>query len=77
MIFDVKMKDFRRKARMVAGGHMTETPKCMTYLSVVACDSVHIALTLASLNGLEVKAGDIMNAYITAPCEEKVWTALG
>ena len=71
------MEDFRRKARMVAGGHMTETPKCMTYSSVVARDTVRIALTLASLNGLEVKAGDIMNAYITAPCEEKVWTVLG
>ena len=55
---------------MVAGGHMTETPKCMTYSSVVARDTVRIALTLASLNGLEVKAGDIMNVYITAPCEE-------
>ena len=35
LIFDVKMEDFRRKARLVAGGHMTETPKCMTYSSVV------------------------------------------
>jgi len=77
MIFDVKMEDFRRKARMVAGGHMTETPKCMTYSSVVARDTVRIALTLAALNGLEVKAGDVMNAYITAPIEEKVWTVLG
>ena len=35
LIFDVKMEDFRRKARLVAGGHMTEAPKCMTYSSVV------------------------------------------
>ena len=35
LIFDVKMEDFRRKARLVAGGNMTETPKCMTYSSVV------------------------------------------
>ena len=35
MIFDVIMEGFRRKARIVAGGHMTETPKCMTYSSVV------------------------------------------
>ena len=32
---------------------------------------------LRGRNDLEVKAGDIMNAYITAPCEEKVWTVLG
>lgn len=34
IIFDVKM-DFTRKARFVAGGHTTETPSSLTYLSVV------------------------------------------
>jgi hypothetical protein len=28
MIFDVKMEDFRCKARFVASGHTTETPTC-------------------------------------------------
>jgi hypothetical protein len=32
---------------------------------------------LAALNDLQVKAGDVLNAYITAPCKEKVWTVLG
>jgi hypothetical protein len=36
MIFDVKMEDFRRKARFVAGGHTTDTPHTMTYTSVVS-----------------------------------------
>ena len=67
MIFDVKMEDFRRKARLVAGGHMTETPKCMTYSSVVSRDTVRIAMTLAALNELDVKAGNAMNVYVTAP----------
>ena len=49
----------------------------MTYSSVVARDSVHIALTLAALNGREVKAGDVTNAYVTAPVKEKIWTTLG
>ena len=35
-----------------------------------------IALTIAGLNDLEVKAGDIMNAYLTAPITEKVWTVI-
>jgi hypothetical protein len=26
MVFDIKMEDFRRKARLVAGGHMTGAP---------------------------------------------------
>ncbi len=31
MIFDIKMEDFRRKARLVAGGHMTKAPATITY----------------------------------------------
>ena len=42
IIFDVKM-DFTRKARFVAGGHMTETPPSITYSSVVSRESVKIA----------------------------------
>ena len=77
MIYDVKMEGFRRKARLVAGGHMTTAPSAVTYASVVSRESVRIALTLAALNEHEVKCGDMMNAYITAPVKEKVWTFLG
>jgi hypothetical protein len=77
MIFDIKLDGFRRKARMVAGGHMTEAPAVLTYCSVVSRESVRIALTMAALNDLEVKSSDIMNAYLTSPCEEQVWTILG
>jgi hypothetical protein len=31
MIFDVKMEDFKRKARLVAGGHRTKAPATITY----------------------------------------------
>ena len=77
MIFDVKMEDFKRKARFVAGGHMTDTPSTLTYASVVSRESVRIALTIAALNDLEVKSADIQNAYITAPNKEKIWTICG
>ena len=41
IIFDIKMEEnFRRKARMVAGGHETTTPSSLTYSSVVSRDSV-------------------------------------
>jgi hypothetical protein len=72
MIFDVKM-DFARKARFVAGGHMTEAPSGITYSSVVSRDSVRLAFLYAGLNNLEVMACDIGNAYLNAPCREKVW----
>ena len=73
MIFDIKMgENFRRKARLVAGGHTTETPSSLTYSSVVSRDSVRIAFTIAALNQLKVHACDIQNAYLTAPCREKI-----
>ena len=34
-------------------------------------------LMLAALNDLDVQCGDVMNAYITAPVREKIWTVLG
>lgn len=77
MVFDIKMEDFKRKARLVAGGHKTEAPATITYASVVSRETVRIALMLAALNDLQVKAGDVLNAYITAPVKEKVWTILG
>jgi hypothetical protein len=78
MIFDVKMgENFRRKARLVGGGHMTVAPASITYSSVVSRDSVRIALTVAALNGLDILACDIQNAYLTAKCREKIWTVAG
>ena len=78
MIFDIKFgENFRRKARLVAGGHMTETPTTITYSSVVSRDSVRIALTIAPLNGLQVMSCDIQNAYLTADCRERIWTYAG
>jgi hypothetical protein len=61
----------------VAGGHLTQAPATITYASVVSHETVRLALTFASLNDLEVKVGDVLNAYITAPVMEKVWTILG
>jgi len=86
MIFDVKLDSFCRKARLVAGGHQTEPPaSVLTYTSVVSRENIQIALniaalndfTIAVLNDLLVKLSDIQNAYLTAPCAEKVFTMLG
>ncbi len=77
MIFDVKTEDFRQKARLVAGSHLTQAPATITYASVVSRETVRLALTFASLNDLKVKVGDVLSAYIIAPVMEKVWTILG
>ncbi len=44
---------------------------------MVSRETVHLALTIATLNDLEVKVGDVLITYITAPVKEKVWTFLG
>ena len=78
MIFDIKMDGkFTRKARLVADGHKTKAPSSITYSSVVSRDSVRIAFMIASLNDLQVFACDIGNAYLNAPCREKLWTIAG
>jgi Reverse transcriptase (RNA-dependent DNA polymerase) len=77
MVFDVKMDNFKYKARLVAGGHTTETPSHLTYASVVSRESVRIAPTMAALHDLQVKAGDIQNAYLTAPPDEKMAVICG
>ena len=78
MIFDVKLgENFRRKARLVGGGHTTTAPASITYSSVVSRDSVRIALTIAVLNDLDILACDIQNAYLTALCRENIWTRAG
>ena len=39
MIFDIKMENFRHKARLVARGHMTKAPATITYASIMSRDS--------------------------------------
>ena len=69
-IWDVKIDSFKIKFRLVAGGHMAEAPALITYVSVFSRDSVLIALTIYALHDLEVKAPNIMNAYLCAPNAE-------
>jgi len=56
---------------------MVEATSFLTYASVVSRDTVRIALTMAALHDLDVKAADVQNAYLTAPTSEKVWTICG
>ena len=67
MIYDIKM-DFARKARLVAEGCRTLNPVTSTYVGVVSRESVRIAFTYAALNGLDVWAADVQNAFLQAPC---------
>jgi Reverse transcriptase (RNA-dependent DNA polymerase) len=76
IVFDIKM-DFTRKARYVAGGHVTDPPSTQTYASVVSRDSICIAFLIAALNDLDIMSADIQGAYLNAPCRERVHTICG
>lgn len=76
MIFDIKL-DFTYKVRWVLDGHRTSDVSGSTYAGVVSRESVRIALTYATLNGLDVCAGDIRNAYIQAPSSQKDYIICG
>jgi len=79
MIFDVKMDGkFTRKARFVANGSKTESvPSHLTYSSVVTRESVRIAFLYAALNNIDILGCDVGNAYLNAPCQEKIWVKAG
>ena len=78
MILNIKLgENLRRKARLVGGGHHTVAPASITYSSVVSRDFVRIALAVAAMNDLDILACNIQNAYLTAKCQEKIWTIAG
>ena len=69
--------DFTRKARWVKDGHRTTDPIGSNYTGVVSRDSVRIAFTIVALNGLDICAADIQNAYIQVPTSEKHYVICG
>jgi hypothetical protein len=75
-VFDVK-HDLRRKSRLVAGGHMTAPPKDSVYSGVVTLRSLRLCMFLGELNGLDVDAADVGNAYLMAYTKEKLFIIAG
>ena len=76
LIFDVK-HDGRHKARLVAGGHLTEVPLESVYSGVVSLRGLRMFLFIAELNNLQVWGTDITSAYLEAFTDEKVCIIAG
>ena len=76
MVFDDNMDDFSRKAHLAVGGHLTWTQDSVTYSCMVPRETLYIILAMVPLHDLEVKAADILNAYIMVPSREKIWIVL-
>jgi hypothetical protein len=64
--------DGRRKARLVADGHLTDVPVDSVYSGVVSLRGLRMMIFLTQLNHLELWATDIGNAYLEAYTLEKV-----
>ena len=76
LVYAVKF-DGRYKSRIVAGGHLTDTPLESVYSGVVSLRGVRLVLFLAELNGLEVYQSDVGNAYLESYTKEKVYVIGG
>jgi len=76
LVFAVK-HDGRHKARLVADGHLTEIPLESVYSGVVSLRGIRIIAFLAELNGLELWATDVGNAYLEALTNEKLYIIAG
>lgn len=65
--------DGRHKARLVAGGHLTNTPIDSVYSSVASLRGVRMIMFLVELNELKSCTMDIGNAYLESNTLEKVY----
>ena len=55
----------------MVGGHLTDTPSSMNYVSVLSRDSVRPELLIVALNYLDILAGETQNSYLNAPKKQK------
>ena len=69
--------DGRRKARLVAGGHLTDTPIDSVYSSVVSLRAIRLLTFISELNDQQVWCTDIGNAYLESFTKEKVYIVAG
>jgi len=76
MAYAVK-HDGLHKARLVAGGHLTETPIDSVYSSVVSLRGVRLLAFIGELNDLKRWSTDIRNAYLETYTKEKVYIIAG
>ena len=76
LIFAVK-QDGRRKARLVAGGHVIDASDVPTYASVVQSLSTRLLHLIADKNRLYRLCGDVGNAFVNAYTNEKVYCRAG
>jgi len=76
VVWDCKF-DLRRKARLVATGNLTPPSSDNAYSGIVSLEGVRTVMFLSELNGLQLCACDIGNAYLEAKTREKLCIIAG
>jgi hypothetical protein len=76
LVFDVK-HDGCHKARYVAGGNLTDIPNESVYSGVVSLRGLRMVAFLSELNGLDLWATNIGNAYLEAKSSELLFIIAG
>ena len=76
LVYAVK-HDGRHKARLVAGGHLTDTPIDSVYSSVVSLRGIRLVTFIGELNDLQIWGTDIGNAYLESLTKERVYVVAG
>jgi hypothetical protein len=74
MVYDVKY-DRQHKARLVAGGRLTDPNTESVYSGAVSLRGIILIFFLGELNALQLWGADIGNAYLEATTKEKVYIA--
>ena len=69
--------DGHHKARLVAGGHLSNIPSDSIYSAVVSLKGIWLVIFLGWLNNLQIYSTDIRNAYLEAKTQEKVYIIAG
>jgi hypothetical protein len=72
IVLNVK-SSLKRKARVVAGGHVIRCD-LNTYALTVKTLSIHLLYIIAAANKLPILCGDVGNAFVNAFTNEKTWT---
>ena len=75
-VFDIK-HDGWHKARLVAGGHLTDEPDDSVYSSVVSLRDLRLVIFAGEQNELITWAADVGNAYLESFTKEKVYIVAG
>jgi hypothetical protein len=76
LVFDVK-HDGRHKAHYIADGHLTNIPNVSVYSGVVSLQGLQMVAFLSELNGLDLWATNIGNAYLEAKTSELLFIIAG